>query len=67
MLKAVQADLKKQFSSLPDKSVNDDREALASAVRSSKSTTTETQDFDPKKVSTMSDSEFNKFKREMGF
>ena len=66
VLKAVQADLKKQFSSLPDKGVNEDREALASAVRGSKSTTVETQDFDGKKIANMSDREFRKSLRDMG-
>ena len=66
VLKAVQADLKKQFASLPDKGVNEDREALASAVRGSKSTTVETQDFDGKKIANMSDREFRKSLRDMG-
>ena len=66
VLKAVQGELKKQFASMPDKSVNDDREALASAVRGSKSTTVETQDFDGKKIANMSDREFRKSLRNMG-
>ena len=67
VLKAVQAELKKNFASMPDKSVNDDREALASAVRGSKSTTVETQDFDAKSIAKKSDREFQAYLRELGF
>lgn len=66
VLKAIQAQLKQEFGSLPDKTLSDERNALASAVRGATKSTTVDEPDDLSNVASKSDAEFNKMLREMG-
>ena len=67
VLKALQKEIKDDFGEQTDKTVTDDREALASAVRGASTSTTksETGDFN-KSITEASDSDFQKQLREFG-
>jgi hypothetical protein len=65
VLTGIAKTLRKDFESLPDKEATDDKNAVRLAVRSASTRTPEPDALDPKKLTKMSDAEFNKYKREL--
>lgn len=66
LIKAMSGNLNKRMSSQVDQSVTDDRDAVASAVRSAQKAPAQAEGYSDKDLANMSDSEFNKLRRELG-
>lgn len=66
LLKAMSGNVNKQLSGQVDQSMTDDRDAVASAVRSAQKAPAQGEGYSNKDLAGMSDAEFRKLQREMG-